>query len=600
MSEFAQGPVSAIAISPDGQLVAAAAGDDSLAIGTRLPQADSADFKPLSTTGRLLIETPTISGLCFPGQTTVYTASSAGSFSRYAVSPSAPPVLEYTHADSHGIDGELSGIAAVSPSSIVVTCGKDAMVRCWDPETRQSVARLAGHKYEVRAVAVAQSGGDESGGEDVNIIASAGRDKTVRLWDVRTSDASPIHVFSGHAGWVHSVSISGGGPTRPHPIVVSCAGDKTVRVWNLATMRQELVLSGHEYRVWGVAVSADASFAISGSTDASVRAWNLSDSKDVSEQARCQVLEGHSDSVLCVAISRDGTLSASGCEDGSAYVWNTATLFGCNATRAEESLVNDDGSASQGSHAGDASAEMSEESANMATAKRVDINVVLPASSIAAPNIMPTAVAAEVAPQAAAAAETIDEATEYSARGSIEAAKVEAATAEHVSVECAALATAQALKLAEDAEDAAAEGAAQEKGNAVMEEYVNVIGKAHVTTDEAVAQDKAADDAAKMIAKAQAMIEDAAAQAKAAAAADVAEANIQLTALAREKDGKIEQLEQRLLAAEQLAISANARAVATEPVAIFSPADEDAKLHIDTVNERLVAISKRLDALLGA
>lgn len=233
----------------------------------------------------------------------------------------SPPATDYTLADAHGAGVEVTGVAAVTASSLVVTSGKDALVRCWDAETRQTVARLSGHKYEVRAVSVAESDG---AGQVVNVVASAGRDKTVRLWDVRAGESGGIHVFSGHTGWVHDVAISGGGGRS---VVVSCAGDKTVRLWDLKMMKEARVFSGHEYRVWGVAVTEDGAFAISGSTDSSVRAWNLAEGAEGAEETSV-VYEGHRDSVISVAVSRDGKCGVSGSEDGSVLVWNTSTLFG--------------------------------------------------------------------------------------------------------------------------------------------------------------------------------------------------------------------------------------------------------------------------------
>lgn len=194
-------------------------------------------------------------------------------------------------------------------------------MRVWDAETRQSVARLAGHRYEVRDVALAASA---DGDMPVTLVASAGRDRTVRLWDVRAATSRELHVFKGHSGWVHSVAMA----SAAVPIIVSCGGDKTVRVWDLVAMKERSVMRGHEYRVWDLAVTADASFAISGSTDATVRAWNLVEGGNESH-----VFEGHQDTVLAVDAARDGTFAVSGCEDGTVYMWDCSTLFGREAKR---------------------------------------------------------------------------------------------------------------------------------------------------------------------------------------------------------------------------------------------------------------------------
>lgn len=325
MSDFASGPVPALALSPDGRRVAAAAGQDHVAL-TALPPSPSAPLSHVALPrAPSLHAAPSVTALSFPSVSTLYTADARGALRRLAVDPA--PAEVYSLPAAHG-GAELTAVAALSDASAVATSGKDATVRVWDPETRQSVAKLVGHKYEVRDVAVASSA-DAAG--PVTLVASAGRDKTVRLWDVRASAARPLHVFRGHAGWVHSVALA----ARPTPTLLSCAGDKTVRVWDLVALRERAVLKGHEYRVWGVAVAPDGAFAVSGSTDATLRAWNLAEGS----VGQAHVFEGHRDSVLSVDVARDGSFAVSGCEDGSLYLWDCATLFGRQASRKMEPEV---------------------------------------------------------------------------------------------------------------------------------------------------------------------------------------------------------------------------------------------------------------------
>lgn len=146
---------------------------------------------------------------------------------------------------------------------------------------------------------------------------------------MRAGNASPIHVFQGHTSWVHDVAL----PNHNVPTLLSCAGDKTVRVWDIVAMRQRAVLTGHEYRVWGVDVSPDASFAVSCSTDATVRAWPMHEG----HVGEAHVFEGHRDSVLSVAVASHAGLVVSGCEDGSVFVWDCNGLFG--RTRSVPQLI---------------------------------------------------------------------------------------------------------------------------------------------------------------------------------------------------------------------------------------------------------------------
>ena len=77
----------------------------------------------------------------------------------------------------------------------------------------------------------------------------------------------------------------------------------------------ERTLSGHAQRVAAVAFSPDSRTLATGSTDYTVRLW------DVPAGALRHTFEGHASSVLAVAFSADGGLLASGSEDTTIRLW---------------------------------------------------------------------------------------------------------------------------------------------------------------------------------------------------------------------------------------------------------------------------------------
>ena len=316
MTDFSRGPVSSLSLSPSAQSLVAAAGRDHICI---IPVPSIHDQSPQSLPPNPnLTSVSSISSVCYADDSTVYASDGTGSWTRFQTNLSNYTLSpQYTVRGAHG-GAELTCITAISSISPIVTSGRDASIRLWDPETKQSITRLTGHKYEVRAVSMASSHDAQT---PVTLIASAGRDKTVRLWDVRASKGSNVHVFQGHTGWVHDVAIA----SSPSPLIVSCAGDKTVRVWDLVAGKERNVFRGHEYRVWAVAIAPDAGFALSASTDATVRLWDLNEPSKLNDNEN--ILEGHQDTVLTVAADRYGRFAVSGCEDGTLYRWKCPDVF---------------------------------------------------------------------------------------------------------------------------------------------------------------------------------------------------------------------------------------------------------------------------------
>ena len=114
----------------------------------------------------------------------------------------------------------------------------------------------------------------------------------------------PDTFLAGHTNWVNSVAFSPDGKT-----LASGSSDATVKLWDIATGTLKTTLEGHTAPVNSVAFSPDGKTLASGSSDATVKLW------DIATGTLKATLEGHTAPVNSVAFSPDGNTIASGAGD---------------------------------------------------------------------------------------------------------------------------------------------------------------------------------------------------------------------------------------------------------------------------------------------
>jgi hypothetical protein len=104
--------------------------------------------------------------------------------------------------------------------------------------------------------------------QDNQRLASAGHDRTAKIWDV--SSGRELHTLTGHNDTVWGVRFIGDGAR-----VVTAGWDQSVRVWDSNRAFELTALRGHSDRVLGVAVSPDGGrVAAAGGRDLTVRVWD--------------------------------------------------------------------------------------------------------------------------------------------------------------------------------------------------------------------------------------------------------------------------------------------------------------------------------------
>jgi len=99
-------------------------------------------------------------------------------------------------------------------------------------------------------------------------------------------------------------------------MLASGSSDNTVKLWNVADGAEIATLKGHTDSFWSVDFSPDGKTLASGSSDNTVKLWNVADGAEIA------TLNGHTNYVWSVDFSPDGKMLASGSSDNTVKLWN--------------------------------------------------------------------------------------------------------------------------------------------------------------------------------------------------------------------------------------------------------------------------------------
>ncbi|NET25095.1 AAA-like domain-containing protein [Okeania sp. SIO1I7] len=209
-------------------------------------------------------------------------------------------------------DQLVNGIAFSPDGQMIASASRDNTVKLWSQEG-QLLETLSKHENEVFSVAFSPDG---------QMIASASWDNTVKLWD---RQGGLLETLTDHERQVLSVAFS-----PDSQMIASASSDNTAKLWDRQGGLLE-TLGEHTYPVNSVAFSPDGETIASASSDNTVKLWNL-------EGQVLQSINAHEKGVYSVAFSPDGETIASAGGDNTVKLWNRKGLLLQSLTGHENSV----------------------------------------------------------------------------------------------------------------------------------------------------------------------------------------------------------------------------------------------------------------------
>jgi WD40 repeat protein len=203
------------------------------------------------------------------------------------------------HQRLRGHEGTVNDISWQRDGGLIATAGSDRTLRLWDNNSKKTIAILKGHAAAVMAVDFAPQG---------QLLASGDATGKIMLWN---TGGKSLGSLVGHSKEIKSLTFSPDGR-----FLASAGEDFTVKIWDVAQQRLIKTIEAHKESIQQIRFSPNNQQLLSASSDSTIKIWTVATGQLE------QILDSHSDRVYGLDFSPDGKTLASASADNKVYLWD--------------------------------------------------------------------------------------------------------------------------------------------------------------------------------------------------------------------------------------------------------------------------------------